>query len=355
MYMNLQYLTRNVSLEEISYEGLVLKANFLFAQSSHHYSSVGFYIHLLTNKYDEESAVRFANTIISESNKRLENLELLNSNIKYIRRLRNTKNKSKAQLIEIQRWNKFAEESKNICRVWAESMLINCNLNNLTQLFDNQIIKGYVINLYEEANIINTNEEDIMMNFFCYSFFNSDTNFFLYYKDLSDKFKIKQTDINCSEISNDENFDFYSIPLFKITGNLDLTTEQMKLIRNQFSTISNTISEKINLFNKKIEELTVHSELINEISSFRDEINPDLTDIQQLIDENIYFRKIINSNENNIVYSYEMAICNYLTIIDYYEKNNTILSFVASNLKKQIEQFCNPNQFIIVFYLKPIN
>ena len=43
------------------------------------------------------------------------------------------------------------------------------------------------------------------------------------------------------------------------------------------------------------------------------------------------------------------------TIIDYYEKNNTILSFVASNLKKQIEQFCNPNQFIVVFYLKPIN
>ncbi len=353
--MNLQYLTRNIDLGEISHEGLVLRTNYLFAQSSHHYSSVGFYIYLFTNKYDNESSLRFANTIISESNKRLENLEVLENNLKYIKRLRNTKNKSKAQLIEIQKWNKFAEESKNICRKWADSMLANCNLNNLTQLFDNQIIKGYVINLYEEANIINTNEEDIMMNFFCYSFFNSDTNFFLYYKDLSDKFKIKQSDINNSEISNTETFDFYSLSLFKFTGNLDLTAEQMKLIRNQFSIISNTISEKINSFNKKIEDLTSHSELINEITSFRNDINPDLTDIQHLIDENIYFRKIINSNENNIVYSYEMAICNYLTIIDYYEKNNTILSFVASNLKKQIEQFCNPNQFIIVFYLKPIN
>ncbi len=353
--MNLQYLSRNIDIKEISHEGLVLKTNYLFAQSSHHYSTVGFYIFLTTNPHDEASSIRLANTLSTEINDRAENLEIVTNHYKYIKKLRTSKNKSKEQLIEIQRWNKFAEDSKNICKKWTESMLESCNLNNLTQLFDNHIIKAYVINFYDETESQNTNEEDSMISFFCYSFFGSDTNFFLYYKDFSDKFKIKQLDNNYSEISKNEIFDFYSLSLFKITGNLDLTAEQMKLIRNQFSFVSNTISEKVHSLEKKIEKLTDHHELIDEIINFRNEINPDLTEIQRSIDENIYFNKIINSNENNIVYSYEMAICNYLTIIDFYEKNKTILSFVATNLKKQIEQFCDPNQFIIVFYLKPIN
>lgn len=351
--MDIQYITRNIEKNRLDYEGKVLKSCYLIADVSFFLSSIGQNFSIINEikTIDDESILHIFfyynqdNEIITLKEKAFD----FKDTIKSIKKI---KNKSKTDLVLLQQWNKFIEYHRNEIKKFSISILEICGVSKYIDLFNKEVLWGsHVLN----SEMTDKNEEDFLIEHIYKSIVKTDLKFFLNISPLIDEFEFKELSSDISIVKKNSNFDFYSISLFQLPGNIDLTSEQMKTTRAQFFSKLSPIWTKIDVYDTMLKDISNGTDAESSLISFLRTIEPDLKITQKAIDDNIYIQKSINSDCNNTRLSFEMAICTVETLIKYFELDETLLPYVASSLKNTIKKTEDLNSFVIVYYLLEID
>lgn len=350
--MDVQYLSRNVYKSEIIYQGITLKLCYLVAESTFFLSILGCNFNIINSidEFSEESIIQLFFNFSKDDERILETKEDVFETKKSIKQIRKKKNKNKIELNITHDWNKLIKTYKDYIKLSSLKTLEDSMANEHIDLFDKKILWGELLGIYNEK----TDKEDTLINYICRSLYLSKQNFFINPLPFIEQYAIKKIEDNDSKSETNENFDFYSLTLFELPAIIDLTSDQMKTTRAQLSSKLKPIWEKIESFNVSIKALSDVIEIEKEMISLFNTLKPGIGIAQKAINENIYIQKSINTYNKRSQISYNMAVCSTDTLINFYEKDKTILPFVASSIKNLIAQNVNISPYQIVYYLNLI-
>lgn len=144
--------------------------------------------------------------------------------------------------------------------------------------------------------------------------------------------------------------DIYSIFLCRIPFGYNFSKEQMKNLRYSLQRKIKPLSDLLEQLKPEISQLNFDDSLKENIRLLSEKIIPCSENFQALVDDEIYFRGIINSSE---VYS-SLYLCAAVTsvkkITSFYEKNQTLLPFQADALRKELALHTDINKCRLFLY-----
>lgn len=147
--------------------------------------------------------------------------------------------------------------------------------------------------------------------------------------------------------------DFIKIPLWDFPPFSGLSFEQMNYTREQLKPAMASLVDKIKILSQQIFPLSWGEENLNKIKQLCTEIiEPQIATVQQAIDESLYLIKQRNSFSAQTKIKCCLAIASAETLVNYYEKNEIVLPYVASELKDQIGKHIDLKASIPFFYFE---
>lgn len=350
--MRLQYISRDLNIDKSYYEGLALKTNYILSDYMLFHSNLGSFFEMThdINSFDEKFIIN-AIAQISEASEEIRN-QFIEKNTRLCDKvafLKKKKSKSKPELIAIQKFNHLIAKFRNNLREINLNMLNLFNIADYYDLFDKDILWGnFLLNEYSEE----ITEEDCLIEYIHDAIINHDKYFFINPVYFSDYFSIADICTDLITENEEKSADFYSIPLVYIPENINLSIEHIKICRNQILPNFQTLWGLLNDFNKQLPKIQSANDLKSIILDFNKTISYEKKKAQELIDNNSYIQRMINSGDNTNKLNYKIALCTTNTLIDYYEKDNTLLPFVAQSLKELIAKTEDLNSYQMVFYLQ---
>lgn len=349
--MKLQFVSRVLDINGFYYEGIILKSCYLLSDYILFHSHLGSFFDLINNMktHDEEFIFKMSIAYMYEKEEFQEIEEQLLRARNIIKIIKKNKVKSKKELVLIQQWNNVVEQHRQVVIENNMNMTEIFGIKQYIDLFDEKILWGtFLLNNYTHEET----EEDPLIKYLYDSLYTSDKKFFLNLMPFIDQFSIKEINHNTITEIKDSNTEFYTIPLFELPENINLNSVQMKSCRTQFLPKLQSIWKDIDTLNNSIKELSCNLDVENTLISFSETISGKLVMAQQTINNNLFIRKSINSGNYNSLFSFEMAVCTTATLIKYFEKEGTLLPFVACSLKELIEKTEDLNSYQLVFYIK---
>ncbi len=350
--MRLQYIGRDLDIHKSYYEGLTLKANYILSEYILFHSNLGSLFELVHNidlfseKFIISAIAKFSDGNEEEKKQFIEETIQMHDKVTYLKKM---KNKSKLELIAIQKFNYIIKDYRKKIKDLNLNLLNLYNLADYYDLFDEKILWGnFLLNEYSEKYT----EEDNLIEYIHDAIINHDKYFFINPVLQSDCFRIAEINKDFLINNTDTKPDYYSIPLLYLPENINLSIEHIKICRNQILPKVQTLWSRIDDFNKQLQFMQSSKELENTLLNFCNTISTEIENAQGIIDNNIFIQKLINSGNNSSKLCFRMAICTTNTLIDYYEKDKTLLPFVAQSLKELISKTEDLNSYQMVFYLQ---
>lgn len=350
--MRLQYISRDLNIDKYYYEGLALKTNYILNDYMLFHSNLGSFFEMThdINSFNEKFIIN-AMAQISDGNEDIKKkfIEKTTKLCDKVAFLKKKKSKSKPELIAIQKFNQLIANYRNNLKEINLNMLNLFNIAGYYDLFDKDILWGnFLLNEYYEE----ITDEDCLIEYIHDAIINHDKYFFINLVYLSEYFRIAEIDTDLYTVDDETTADFYSISLLNIPENINLSIEHIKICRNQILPKIQSLWSLLNDFNKQLPKIQSTNDLEKIILDFNKTISNEKKKAQELIDNNLFIQKIINSGDNTNKLCFKIAFCTANTLIDYYEKDNTLLPFVAQSLKELIAKTEDLNSYQMVFYMQ---
>ncbi len=158
--------------------------------------------------------------------------------------------------------------------------------------------------------------------------------------------------VNYNEIESNE-FDFIRIPLWEIPVLDELAYKQLKYTRNDLHPAMAPFKIKLQEFWDEIVTIQFIDENIEQLKHLcQTKLYPFVQPIQHAIDESLYISQIKNKSQNNNKLTMCMGITSADRLIQYYEKVETVLPYVASEIKQQVSRYMDLKATQMFVYFK---
>lgn len=346
--MILLYLADDNSVEELKDEIANFTIFYPISEVMYFFTTYGYYVKM--HKIIETLNVNWINhlmrTIFEENNEEFEKYIEMTAKFKELVAKNTNKHLSKQELITRGKYNNWIEMCRNLVKSRLEVILTDLFLIQFTGLEERKVSYSNIKNSYIESSIKENETKSIL-----YNFLKDDINTMLMNKNFKDSMKIKN--ISVINNSNDEMFDAYCIPLFKMPFHISdfYTSEILINLKNQISQKFDSISSKINENIKQISLTTFDNSTYETMIKMYDSLVEENTVFQKEIDNNMYFKMIINNIKDCSFYQIYLGVTTKNIIVDYYEKINVLEPFLAKSLKDKLELKYDLNSCKFFYYI----
>ncbi len=259
---------------------------------------------------------------------------------KRLKELSNEKRKSKEHLVLLGKYKKLVQQSKVMIKLIDEAVLKNKNLFDLLPFVQENILKPKMVNFAEEDELENLYIKDMIEDIN-----NKDNIFCLDYgieKLFSFNSLITENEILC---------DFIKIPLWNFPSFKEITYDKMKYTRDELLPILSSFKLQLIELIGKLNEISFVDENMNLVNQLCIEnINHHISPIQTKIDESLYLMQQKSKYPDLPHVKFCLGIASTHLLIDYYEKNEVLIPYVASEIKQQLSRQIDLNRACVFCY-----
>lgn len=150
--------------------------------------------------------------------------------------------------------------------------------------------------------------------------------------------------------------DFIKIPLWDMPFLDELAYKQLKYTRNNLQPAMAPFKIKLQEFWDEINTIQFIDENMEQLKHLcQSKLHPFVQPLQQTINESLYISQIRNKSENNNKLTMCLGITSADKLIQYYEKVETILPYVASEIKQQVSRYMDLKAAQMFVYFKVRN
>ena len=149
----------------------------------------------------------------------------------------------------------------------------------------------------------------------------------------------------------DHDFDFISIPLWKIPPLFGMTYEQMQYSRDNLREPLDPFKNKLKELSMQLFPLDFSSENMQQIRQLCiEKIIPYQKSIQKNIDESLFITQLRNKFPSDLYQTFYLGITSAENLVHYFEKTKNIEPYVCTQIKQQISRHINPKASYVFTY-----
>ena len=259
------------------------------------------------------------------------------------KRVMKVKHKSKDNLYTINCYKSIVKDIRNLLFEDSKLVLMEHNLWELFGFVDDKVIN--ILPLEKEGD---EKCGDPFLNFIVEKISKRECVFFLD-PIINDLFNY----IN-SEATENAQYDFVSIPLWDFPLFIGISYQEMKYTRDQLQDVFKPFNASLEELLEKLLPLPFTQENLPEIKQLYQElISQHINPVKEAMDESIYLLKQKNSLSKESTLSYCLGITSAEILIDFYEKTEIILPYVASEIKQQVSRHIDlKTAFVFTYCIK---
>jgi len=305
---------------------------YLFSGSSQYYSFISYYVTKWNQRKDWKAEFIIRSAFQFEPDQGdvtlKESLEFIERN----RKLKAIKHKNKLTLSCIIKYNNYIESGKNFVLDQFELVFAQSGFQQWIELFDKEIAEAFY---FQGSNDFKENQEDNLIKLLQEAIYDCDD--FLSLNDYVNHFfkaiNIEESDIALSAILDDC---YFEIPLFSFPFIFNLDKEKMIALRGNMQPKMKNMHAMFHEFKTAMNKEEFNEILIEKCKSFYQQLLPEISIVQNQIDNNIYFQQEKHMGPEHTLITLNLGVAPISMIIDYYEKSGTLKPFVAAALKRQL-------------------
>jgi len=133
-----------------------------------------------------------------------------------------------------------------------------------------------------------------------------------------------------------ENYEIYSMPLFKLLYSSEIAKVNMPILRNNILTIVSPLMEKLQQFRTSISSEIYSHSIHDKIVEFYESLKPLRESIQKKLNDQMYFQQIKNSTDDSRELEIRASVSSLDLIIDYFSTSDILLPFIATAMKQNL-------------------
>jgi len=264
--------------------------------------------------------------------------------IQNLKELSKEKHKSKEQLVLIGRIKNVAKASIVHNKYIDKITLVNNNLFELIQFSEEDILKLSTLNYFEEEGKENLYIQELIGDI------NNCQNMFCLEQGIEKLFRYQPL-----ETINDSGYNFIKIPLWDFPSFAEITYDKMNYAREQLKPALVPFKKQLIELNEKLSEIYFTAENFTRITQlYTESINPLIAPVQTQIDESLYLMQQKSKYPDKPHVKFCLGLAPTLLLIDYYEKNDVLIPYVASEIKQQLSRQIDLNRTCVFSYYEVI-
>jgi len=273
--------------------------------------------------------------------------EKILSFLKSANEMKQHKQKSKEEIIFLNRFKGFIDRFKKYVIEYHEWMLKTVNVWNWIDLLKEDVLQ---LSWNEEYNLKDMSEDEMISLIYTHiiqkeEFFLLDGILGKYMNEIPlDNYKKGTWSFKKPEI--------YSFPLFSIPYGKNLSKENMSILHRELQNKISPISTKLNEFRSSLFDEDFGDAVKEKTMSFFETLIPETELFQKHIDSQMYFRQVINSDKDCFNAQIRVGVCSIKTMAHYFGKSKILLPFVADALKKKLAMHTDINKSEAFLYIK---
>ncbi len=257
----------------------------------------------------------------------------------------NFKHKDKSELLNIGKMKRILKNVRAEVKEHFGELMQKHNLLSMLHFSENDV-------LFLQSNDLNNveNKENDLVTYIAINIINQDITFSL--TDHIETNFLFQTLYS----SGSEDYDFLKINLWKFPFMVEISYEHLNYTRGQLLPVFQPFKEKLKELQTEFFTLEFIPENLPHFKqSIIEKINPLILPVQQAIDESIYLSKLKNNYPPNYGLTFCIGIGPAETIVDYYQKNQIIEPYEATEIKERISRHISLKSTYIFTYFEVHN
>ena len=346
--MILLYLSDDDSVEELKEEIANYTIFYPISEVMYFFTTFGYYLkmHKIIDTLNVNWINHLMRTIFEEDNEEFEKYIEMTAKFKELVGKNTNKHLSKQDLITRGKYYNWIEICRKLVKSKLEVILTDLFLIQFVGLEERKVSYSNIKNSYFISSIKEDETKVIL-----YEYLKDDINTMLINKNFKNSLKIK--DISILNNRNDEKIDAYFIPLFRMPFNISdfYTSEILINLKSQIFQKFDSIASKINENIKQISLNKFDNSTSDILVKMYDSLAEENTSFQKEIDNNMYFKMIINNIKDCSFYQICLGVTTKNIIVDYYEKINVLEPFLAKSLKDKLELKYDLNSCKFFYYI----
>jgi len=292
------------------------------------------------DQFPDDGILQLAEVIYNKNLKPGGKPFLYESYSKRLKELSKEKRKSKEHLVLLGKYKKLVKEAKDLVKVVDSDIHRRRNLLELLPFAQEHILKAKMVNFIEEDELENLYIKGII-------------------EDINDRESIfcldygieKMFSYNSVDSTEEQMYDFIKIPMWNFPSFTEITYDKMKYTRDELVPILSSFKLQLLELIGKLNEITFSKENISLISQLCVEnINHHISPVQAKIDESLFLIQQKNKYPNLQHVKFCLGIASTHLLIDYYEKSEVLIPYVASEIKQQLSRQIDLNRTCVFSY-----
>ena len=135
---------------------------------------------------------------------------------------------------------------------------------------------------------------------------------------------------------NTVNYEIYSMPLFTLLYNSDITKENMMILRGNILGVISPLSKMMQEFRTSISNEIYGHSIHEKILLFYETLKPLREVIQKKLDDQIYFQQMKNSTDDSREIEIRAGVSSLNLIIDFIGTSGILPPFIANAMKQNL-------------------
>ncbi len=292
--------------------------------------------------FSDEKIIELSMEFFEKVPETLEIIKFMKETFPFIKKLRSEKHKPRQSILLIENFNIGIKHFKSGFEKDKKGFSDNFMLTELLPFIDQKI---WQINALDF--MINLKKEDIFIQPISKSIIEG--NAILGLDTMIEEFF---SFINYDSPEN-TGFDFIKIPLWHIPVTENLNNAQINHSRNHLQPALATFKTHLKELSEEIFPLSFSPEHIPAIKQLiHNKLKAHISPIQQSIDENLYFCQAKKQFSEIFGTTLYLGIASADTIISYFEKTETILPYVASEIKHLVSKQFDVSSSMVFSYFE---
>ena len=334
------------SIETLHQETMNFYPLYLFAEESYYYCFMSNFVPLWNSR--EEWSVELSIEINYDLNSKeldISKEEALGlSDI--IKKIKKQKNKTKQDLITIQRYHNFIQNSIAIAKINLEKFFSETSFWEWKDLFSNEVALPLGFSHYNSQTDGNG---DKLIEILAIQI--SKLGSFLFMNtNVENILKAISIDLPRDAAIEKSAESFYNIPLFSYPFCFCLEKEKLTNIRSNMQAKLKPMMTMIDEFHVEIKNDEFNEVLEQKCRTFYANLVTEIETMQKHIDNEIYFQQYIHSNAEHHLFTLNIGVTTIDQLINYYEKSKTLQPHSATALKTQLNLSMDINKCYAFLY-----
>jgi hypothetical protein len=249
-----------------------------------------------------------------------------------IAKIRASKHIDKEGFLLIAYYKKFIKEFKKNLILYREECLVDSNhVRGMLPFIDDGVWKMISIDYAPDST-----KEDGLIAPIANTFIEKE-NFIA----LDDRF-VEMLSSSTFETCEGKDCDFIKIPLWVFPPFGDISYQQIKFTRDNLHPGMLKFKMLLNEMADQLTNITFSAENFKQIKQlYNDKLNEHIQPVQSMINESLYINQLKNSSKENTGYRFCLGIASAETLVNIFEKTETIQPYVASEIKCQLQRHFN--------------